>query len=288
MIPWKTWSRIPLVTFPIFLIIVPVGGQDLDYYLDLANQGKVEEVAAALPQLYREHPNDGSILYLEGLITQDGDAAIEMFKRVAQLYPSSPYADDALLKIGEYLYARGLYIQATQYLKRIPVHHPRSDLIYPSIRLFLNALLVAGNRDTALFYTQVFSRKYPDIQFDLEAGKASDTQASPSISGLRSAAESTKESEGISRREREGIRAAQPEPEFRLQAGAFSVRENAMRRKQVLESLNYRVRITRTRSGERLLYLVMIEGFASREEAEATGRLLEENYDIDCFLVQGK
>jgi tetratricopeptide (TPR) repeat protein len=268
--------------------MVPVLGQDLERYLDLANQGKMEEVAAALPQLYREHPNDGSILYLEGLITQDGDAATEIFKRVARLYPTSPYADDALLKIGEFLYARGLYIQATQFLKQVPIHYPRSDLIYPSIRLFLNALLVAGSRDTALFYTQVFSRKYPDIQFDLEAGRASSTQEGPTVSTLRESSGTPEGSAVISSRENKRIRAPQSELRYRLQAGAFSVRENATRRKRVLETLNYKVRITRTKSGDRTLYLVMVEDFRSREEAEVASKLLEENYDIDCFVVQGK
>lgn len=282
MIRWKNWSN-PLSTAALALLIVaPAGGQGLDYYFDLAYQGKVDEVTEALPQLYRQHPNDGSILYLEGLITQDGDTAVEMFKQVARLYPSSPYAADALLKIGEYLYARGLYIRAAQYLKRIPVHYPRSDLIYPSIRLFLNALLVSGNRDTALFYAQVFSRKYPEIEFDLEAGKASGKPGDfPAITGRHPAPE--RGLPEVSAPEHRTTAAATAG--FRLQAGAFGVRENAERRKALLKSLNYRVNIVLTRSNDRTLHVVIVEGFSSREDAEMAGRLLKENYGIGYLVL---
>lgn len=275
MIHWKNWSNPRYVVALLLLIFTPAGGQDLDYYLDLAYQGKVEEVAAALPQLYRQHPNDGSILYLEGLITQDGEAAVELFKRVANLYPTSPYADDALLKIGEYLYARGLYVQAAQFLKRIPIHYPRSDLIYPGIRLFLNALLVSGNRDTALFYAQVFSRKYPKIEFDLEVGKASGSpEEFPPLT-----------SESPAREDGRPSRTPASRTAFRLQVGAFGMRENAERQKALLESLNYRVKIVRSRSADRTIHIVIVEGFTSREDAELAGRLLKENYGMDYLVI---
>ncbi|UCD38663.1 MAG: SPOR domain-containing protein [Fidelibacterota bacterium] len=285
MILWTNWSNYLSPVFLTLLISTPAWGQDLDYYFNLVYQGKVEEVAEALPQLYRQYPNDGTVLYLEGLITQDGDAAVELYKRLANLYPSSPYADDALLKIGEYLYARGLYVQAAQFLKRIPVHYPRSDLIYPGIRLFLNSLLVSGNRDTAHFYVQVFSRRYPEIEFDLEAGRASSgPESTPLMTGEVSAPRNKAPVEPTPT-SRKSPESAVTGSLLRLQAGAFSVRENAERRKGLLESLNYRVEIVTSLSGERPLYVVIVEGFRSREDAELAGRLLKENYEIDSFIL---
>ncbi len=285
MIPWRNWSSPRCPVFLALLIFIPLWGQDIDYYFDLAYQGKVEEVFEALPQLYRQHPNDGTVLYLEGLITRDGDDAVEMFKRVASLYPSSPYAANALLKIGEFLYARGLYVQAAQYLKRIPVHHPRSDLVYPGIRLFLNAMLVSGNRDTALFYVQVFARKYPEIEFDLETGKASGGPEDSSLitsrstgPGIRSPGKPA-QTGGASSTDSGTLQ------HFKLQVGAFSVHENAERQKTLLESLNYRVTIVRSGSVGRILHLVMVTGFSSREDAELAGQLLKENYGIDYLVL---
>ena len=286
MIPWRIWSRASKSILLLLLLCQAGRSQDLEHYFNLVYQGKAEEVAEALPQLYRQHPNDGSILFLEGLITSDGELALEMYKKVSRLYPTSPYADDALMKIGEYLYARGLYIQAAQYLQRIPVHYPRSDLLYPSIRLFLNAMIVSGNRDTALFYAQVFSRKYPDIEFDLEAGRAAGSKAdttelvSERPPGLPQAAPE------VTTQEEELEPAATAGGAYRLQAGAFGRRENAERRKAVLQSLNYRVKIVPTRGSSGRLYLVMVDGFRSRAEAESAGQRLSDNYGIENFVVQ--
>jgi len=70
-----------------------------------------------------------------------------------------------------------------------------------------------------------------------------------------------------------------------LQVGAFSVDGNAERQKALLESLNYRVEIVRTRSGGRILHLVMVTGFRSRGDAEMARKLLKENYGIDDSFV---
>ena len=286
MIHWRIWSRASKSLLLLLFLCQAGRSQDLEHYYNLVYQGRAEEVAEALPQLYRQHPNDGSVLFLEGLITNDGELALEMYKKVSRLYPTSPYADDALMKIGEYLYARGLYIQAAQYLQRIPVHYPRSNLLYPSIRLFLNAMIVSGNRDTALFYAQVFSKKYPDIEFDLEAGRAAGSKVdttelvSERPPGLPQVAPE------VTTQEEEREPAATVRITYRLQAGAFGMRENAERRKAVLQSLNYRVKIVPTRGSRGRLYLVMVEGFNSRAEAERAGQRLSDNYGIENFIVQ--
>ncbi len=280
MIPWKSWSKLRLAALAPFVMLALVWGQDLDAYFEMAYQGQRARVAEALPELYRQHPNDGSVLFLEGLITEDGDAAVELFKRVVSLFPTSPHAPDALLKVGEYYYSRGLYVQASRYLKRIPVHYPRSNLVYQGIRLYLNALLVSGARDTALFYAQVFSRKYPEVEFDLEAGRAAglppaEAAAPPAVTTAPAPAESVVAP----------ITQTQGGKGVRLQVGAFSVRKNAQRQQALLESLNYKVTIERRLHDDRALHLVMVEGFRSREDARLAGELLKDNYGIDFLVV---
>ncbi|MEE9161465.1 MAG: SPOR domain-containing protein [Candidatus Neomarinimicrobiota bacterium] len=280
MIPWKTWSKLRLAALFPFLMLALAWGQDLDAYFELAYQGQRARVAEALPELYQQHPNDGSVLFLEGLITEDGDAAVDLFKRVTSLYPTGPHAPDALLKVGEYYYSRGLYVQAAQYLKRIPVHYPRSDLVYQGIRLYLNALLVSGARDTARFYAQVFSRKYPEVEFDLEAGRAAglppEKAAAPGTVVMAPAPAEPAAKPAAPAQRVKGIR---------LQVGAFSVRENAERQQALLESLNYKVAIERRVQNERALHLVMVEGFRSRDDARLAGELLKDNYGIDFLVV---
>lgn len=252
------------------MAVIPARGQNVAHYVDLAYEGRAAEVRAALPGLKEQLPNDGAVLFLEGLVTLDAEVAVELFNKVVQLYPSNPYADDAILKIGEFLYSRGLYIQAAQQLKRIPVHYPRSDLVHPSIRLFLNALMVSGDRDTALFYTKVFARKYPKIKFDLKAGKVV----------VVAEARNPDPPEGRATPKAPDIRLR-----YQLQVGAYSRQENASRQRDLLQSLNYQVSIRRITTSTRTLFVVMVSGFSSRDEARRIGEELKRDYGLD-FLIQ--
>ena len=276
---WKHWRRLaaPLLCLGLGAQLLQ-GQETVDGYIRMALQGERETPLQALPQLRRDHPNDSRVLYLEALLTEDGEQAVALYRRIARDFPSSSYADDALLKIGEYLYARGLYIQASKQLQKIPIHYPRSDLIYPSIRMFLNALLVVGHRDTARFYAQVFARKYPDITFDLQAGRAISLPrapggaAPPAAKGDRPATAVTTPPAGAAG----GVR---------LQLGAFGVSGNAQRLKRQLEALNYRIIIERRSSGGRNIFVVLAVGFASRGAARSAGELLKKNYGIDYLVV---
>lgn len=277
MIPWTNWHKVAL-TCCILNGSVPLFGQSIEHYIDLACRGEVDEVTAALPVLKKQYPNSGSILYLTGLVTLDGDEAVEQYNRLVQLYPSNAYADDALLKIGEFLYSRGLYLQAAAQLRRIPLHYPRSELVYPSIRLLLNALLVSGNRDTARFYSQVFAKKYPEITFNLDEGRvvvAPDSRDADMAEAQRLAGEAT------GRRQAASTQTGT----YRLQIGAFGVPENAARQRDLLESLRYEVVVKPSHSGQRKLYIVYVQGFSTRQEAESTGVMLKKEYGLN-YIIQ--
>ncbi len=281
MIPSKNWPSNKHVVL-CFVFVLPLLGQDLSYYVELASQGRTETVNQALPGLRRQYPNSGSVLYLQGLLMEDGDKAIIIFEQVSKRYPNNEYADDALLKQGEYLYSRGLYIQAADILKRIPIHHPTSDLIYPAIRLFLNSLLVTGDRDTALFYTQVFAKKFATLVFDLSEGKVNLTE-----NGLSNKAPAGSAPEPPILEEVATTLTPRPEDDgYTLQVGAFGVRENAIRQKDLLESLNYRARITPIDKGDQVLYMVFVVGFVNRDIALVAGKKLSNELGIDYLLIE--
>ena len=81
-------------------------------------------------------PNHPVYLYLRGLIEIDGDKAIEYYKRLYSLSPNHEYADDATMKIGEYYYSKGLYVQAADWLKKMPTYYPRSVRVDQAVDLF--------------------------------------------------------------------------------------------------------------------------------------------------------
>ena len=68
-------------------------------------------------------------------MNDNGDLTIIQFRQFIEKYPYSEYTDDAEMKIGEYLYARGLYGQASQQLKKITLKYKNSNHIQRSVDL---------------------------------------------------------------------------------------------------------------------------------------------------------
>lgn len=288
MIHWTTWARYPAILCFCGLVAMPASGQDIDHYIDLAFQGHTDEARAAIPNLRAIQTDEGALAFLEGLVEINGEAAQKHFRRSIMVNPSGRYADDAHLKIGEYLYAVGFYKQAASQLKQVPIHHPRSPLVYQSIRLFLNALLVTDMADTALFYTKVFARKYPEMEFDLKKGRAPSTPDNAVLTAGQSP-KLTRDGElTLEARPAEKIQpgSTNVRGNYQLQLGVFSVKANAQRQRELLESLNYKVNITQITSRGRILHRVRVGGFASEAAARTTGNWLKENYGMDYAIIR--
>ena len=53
----------------------------------------------------------------------------------------------------------------------MPIYYSRSDHIERAVKLFLNSLIVSGLKDTAIFYSRVFERQFPELNVE---GKIND------------------------------------------------------------------------------------------------------------------
>ena len=71
-----------------------------------------------------------------------------------------------MMKVAEYFYSVGLYIQAAEWLKKMPIYYSRSEHIERAVKLFLNSLIVSGHKDTAIFYSRVFTKQFPSLNVD--------------------------------------------------------------------------------------------------------------------------
>ena len=104
--------------------------QSFDSYFDLLAQGHLQEVRDQLPELRSKYPYEPAISYLHILLNSDG----------------------AEMKIGEYLYARGLYSQASQQLKKIPIKYTNSEHFQRAVDLMVSSFSATGEMDSAKFY----------------------------------------------------------------------------------------------------------------------------------------
>ena len=82
-----------------------------------------------LPDLKKDHPGDPSILFLEGIVTENGQNAVAIYKKLVSNYPESKYADAAVYRIYSYYYALGLYQSAKNYLEMLKKNYPESPYL---------------------------------------------------------------------------------------------------------------------------------------------------------------
>ena len=264
----------------------------LDALIQDVLHGSRDSAAIYLPAIDQKYPNNPTVMYLKGLLETDGDEAMKIFSNLYNTHPTSDYGDDAVMKVAEYYYAAGLYVQAANWLKKMPIYYSRSEHIERAVKLFLNSLIVSGHRDTAIFYSRVFKRQFPTLDVD---GK---------INHLLQEFEKSK-------KQKEQAEAQSPEPVepvdipveyktevpidqidsaldngiYSLQSGAYGVLENADQQKINLIIAGFDARITELYRNNKVLYAVRIGYFNSKEDARHIGSQIQTEVDLATIVV---
>ncbi len=117
----------------LFCLIIPskIFSQEVNIvpYLKQIESGNKEAAESALKDLKKDHPDDPSVMFLDGVLTENAQDAVAIYKEILDKSPGSKYADAALYRIYSYYYALGLYNTASQYLNRLKVDYPSSPYI---------------------------------------------------------------------------------------------------------------------------------------------------------------
>ena len=238
------------IVYLIFLLSISLG-QNIDLYFSLIEQGKIDGVKENLPELISKYPKNPGVLYLKALLTQDGKSAIKQYKELLKQYPNSKYAPDAAMKIGEYLYARGLYTQAATLLKNIPIKYPRFIGIQRATNLMVNSFNAIGEADSARYYALIIKSMFPNIDTNISSLKK---QNEP----LAQVFDFNKKKLDLG--------------PYVVQIGAFGNRENARRLKLQVTQLGHDVTINNVESNGKILYAVRVNRFKSKKQAENIGK----------------
>ena len=123
------FSKIIISVFLITGALTFAQGTDISDYLKKIEAGNREEVKASLPELKTRYANDPDILFLEGVLTENGPESINIFSKVANKYPQSRYADAAVFRIYSYYYVQGSFDSAIAYLSKLKSGYPSSPYI---------------------------------------------------------------------------------------------------------------------------------------------------------------
>lgn len=102
---------------------------DIVPYLKQIEKGESNTVKEILPKLKKENPNSANLIFLEGVLTENGQEAVSIYQNFVEKYPNNSYADAALYRIYSYYYALGFYDTAGKVLKNLTDKYPDSPYI---------------------------------------------------------------------------------------------------------------------------------------------------------------
>lgn len=102
---------------------------DITPALQQIESGNVPNAAIILLNLKSKNAGDPSVIFLDAMLTKDGDEALRKYSTVLEKYPDSKYADASLYRIFSYYYSLGYYKKAESYLNRLKKDFPESQYI---------------------------------------------------------------------------------------------------------------------------------------------------------------
>jgi hypothetical protein len=121
-------------SFIIFLLCISsltvfAQGIDISDYLKKIESGQLEEVKRQLPDLKAKYPDDPSVLFLDGILTENGKTSVKLFSTIVNNFPESRYADAAVFRIYSYYYAGSQMHEAANWFDRLKKDYPSSPYI---------------------------------------------------------------------------------------------------------------------------------------------------------------
>jgi len=263
---------------PIFILLFtsPVFAQSLEQYFNSIEKDQVDQVRQAIPDLIRKYPNNPDVLYLSALVERDGDKALLIYKDVMSQYPNSNRADDALTKIIEYLYTKGLYKKTIDYSKQLIAKYPDSENVANCVYMMLCSFNVMNKKDSVDYYYSYYLRLYPDLKmpfFNYQSVSTYVTGEKPVAVTTRTAAP--------------GIVEQKPSGEkWALQVGAFGNSQNALALKNRLSTYGYQPYIQKIKGKSGDLLAVRVGNYESQEEANRAGERLKSLHKIDFIVIK--
>jgi len=259
-----------------------VFAQDVDKNLlvSLEKNGR-ENLKNRLGSVMEKYPNSPIPLYLEAYLEQDADRAVSLYRSIAQKYPSSPYAANARLKIAKYYYAKGSYISARQELDQVKGRFPNSEIIPEANFLAARCLMATGNYSIAEEEFKNIIRKHSYSPYKSDAREELKLIIKK-FKQKNNVPETRRRAETITEFPADEQRAGR----FTIQIGAYGDKRNATKQKEFYSYKGYNVTISSKYSNNRILYLVWIGDFATREKAVVFGEEFKIKNGLSYQVVQ--
>ena len=214
-------------------------------------------------------------LMLRAQLAPDLDAAEPDYLSIVLGYPTSDYAPEALLRLGQGLLAEGDATRAAAYLERLVADYPGRRQRTPALLWLARANTAARRPGAACSAARegLQATNDPDLRamLQVEAGASCAVRTGPAPVEQTEPRAEPRQQAAAPGDTRPGTETS-PQPsattgEFAVQAGAFRYRESAEALMDRLREAGHEPRLVRVPTSS--LLRVRVGRFADREEAEA-------------------
>ncbi|MFH1194206.1 MAG: SPOR domain-containing protein [bacterium] len=120
-----------IVAALLFLNICSFAQKEVDIVpqLQLIEGGEIDKAKEALQTLKAKSPKDPSVLFLDAVLTENGNDAYNKYSNIYYNHPTSKYADAALYRMYSYHYSLGYYRKAESLIEKLKTEYPNSPYI---------------------------------------------------------------------------------------------------------------------------------------------------------------
>ena len=261
-----------------------LSAQNIDLYLTLIEKGKMEDVQESLPELLNRYPDDAGVYFLQAMFIENGDSSLVLYRNVIKNFPDSDFAPKSEMKIGEYLFSRGLYSQASVQFKKILTKYPQGKHHQRAMDLMVNAYLATGEESTASTTVRTLKQLYPSLNYsDYEIGGVENTSKEAKLVRLDPGTTSSRIKSF--KAARKIIVPKRVEKPWVVQVGAFGKFDNANRLKKQLQEYGFATEVHTVNSNGKRLHAVRIVRFETKSSAEKIGQKLKKKFGLDFRVL---
>ena len=275
-------------SFNLFLIASTVflKAQNIDLYITLLEKGKISEVKENLPELIERYPKDPGIFFLKGLVSNSADEALLNYETLIKEYPNSDYASLSEMKIGEYLFARGLYSQASNQFKKTIINYPIGDHHQMALDLMVNSYLAIGDDDSLKIALINIKDLYPKLDYNKYGiNGLNNEKREAKLVRLDAAIITNRFKEAKEKRQKTKIISKPKVKPWVVQVGAFGKYNNAKRLRNQLQNNGFIAEIHTIYSNGGRLHAVRIVRYEDQSDAEKIGRKLKKKFGLDFRVI---
>ncbi|KAA3659655.1 MAG: hypothetical protein DWQ10_08425, partial [Calditrichaeota bacterium] len=231
-----------------------------------------------LDAIAKRYPSSPDVLYLQALLTENGDTALQNYTRLYSNNKASRFAPEVIYKIAQFNYAKGDYKRARLFFSHIVSDYPHSELRIQAQYFAAKMLLAQSQLDQAKSeLKKVVKNSKNNETNDIAKEDPAYIDQLHNVTRATPADKSTIQPP---------VKKTNEEIRFAVQIGAFGDRENAISQRDYYKRFGYASEILAFKTRTGTLYRVILGRFATELEARRFGKQIQSLHNIKYRILK--